>query len=95
MIGTRLFNQAGVIVTGKWKLEGGNIINSNDTTKGFGVANDTTIEVDVDATLSENHTGQHWEFGVKDGKGYFTIKHLASGKYLTAFTADKLKIGGM
>ena len=98
MIGTSLLNQAGVILTGNWKLEGGNIINANDTTKGFSVTKDATsagTEVAVDATLSENHAGQKWEFGLKDGSGYFTIKHLASEKYLTAFTADKLKIGGM
>ena len=93
----KLSNKAGIALTGKWKIEGRNIINAINTTKGFGVVDDAKAarsKVSVDETLSENDDGQQWEKSAVDSSGYFTLKNPNSGKFLSAITADKIIIQG-
>lgn len=95
MVGTELSNKAGVTLIGNWKLEGVQIRNADDATKGFGVVNDDTTagtEVNFNEILSANNTGQQWKFGLPDSSDYFTIMNPASDKFLTAVTADRVTI---
>ena len=71
---------------------------------------DAGTEVNVAETLSVNDlgqqdtkqevsgqkaSGQHWERSADNGLGYFTLKNLNSGKFLSAVTPDKITIEGM
>ena len=52
-------------------------------------------EVGTLQPLIEGDLRTQWEIGMTDSSGYFTIKNPHSGRFLTAFTADKLTIEGM
>ena len=96
LVDNKLSNQAGVSLTGKWNLEGGNITNIHDTTKGFGVLNDGTAagsEVDINENLTANDKGQQWIRSPVDSV-YFTLMNPNSEKFLSAVTADKISIEG-
>ena len=84
-------------LSGNWTFEGGNIRNSDDVTKGFGVQDgkiSVGTKVNIDETLSANHPGQQWEKGVPDASGYYTIMNPNSKKFLTAVNIDKITIEG-
>ena len=98
LLDNNLSNKAGITLTGKWKIEGRNIINAENVTKGFGVVNDAKAarsKVSVDETLSDpDDPGQQWEKSTVDSLGYFTLKNPNSGKFLSAITAEKIIIQG-
>ena len=52
-------------------------------------------EVGTEQPIVQGDIGSQWEIGMNDSSGYFTIKNPHSGRFLTAFTADKLTIEGM
>ena len=64
----------------------------------LGVVNDKT-DSGSEVSFNErrgvpNNVGQNWVIGPADFSGYFLIKDVYSGRYLTAVTADKLTIEG-
>ena len=93
-----MVNQAGVTLTGKWKIEKGNVINADALTTGFGVENGgkaAGTKVSVDENLSGSTPGQQWERSSDKGLGYFTLKNPNSGKFLSALNAGEITIQSM
>ena len=94
---------SGIEIAGEWKFDihpgQSQIINMQDTSKGFGVENDATTpgsKVNIDETLSVMDLGQMWheeQIGAWE-KGYYIFRNYNALLILCATTPEDLTIEG-
>ena len=99
LVGTTLSNQAGITLTGTWVIPTNvstpGTIKHTTTGSGYLSVNakiDAGSEVDEEA-LDDDDVGQLWERSADDDSGFFNLKNLNSGFFLTMQTANTLTIG--
>ena len=109
MKGTTLSSRAGVTLNGRWKIPSvgtiGNICNDdlddadcNDgtgrylSTNGNRDAGSVVVEEDYDHL---HKSGQLWQRLPNVDSGFFTLKNMDSGLFLTMKTANALTIGNV
>ena len=99
MDGTTLLNRGGITLTGNWLLPTAGTpgtIQNTVTNMYLSVKANATDGSDVDEeALDVIDTGQQWEIGAVFNSGYFSIRNIATQKFLIAHTPNKLSIEGI